>query len=240
MEFIKVNCEQCKSEFEKSKYRYNESVKNGWNFFCSIKCIGENRRKEEKVKCKNCKKIIIKKTKEIERSNSKNFFCNNKCSAIFNNKIHIKKKKKKKEHEECIFCGSKLLKDGQKKYCNNSCHQNFLHKKYIEKWKAGKINGGIGKNKEYISHHIRRYVKKKNNEKCQKCGWNEENIYTNKIPLEIHHKDGDWKNNKEDNLELLCPNCHSLTKTYRNGGGKNKIEGRPTKRLSYKNKKSSR
>jgi predicted HNH restriction endonuclease len=33
-------------------------------------------------------------------------------------------------------------------------------------------------------------------------------------PLEIHHKDGSKKNNSEDNLDLLCPNCHSLTFNY--------------------------
>ena len=31
----------------------------------------------------------------------------------------------------------------------------------------------------------------------------------------IHHIDGDYKNNNEDNLQLICPNCHSLTETYK-------------------------
>lgn len=41
---------------------------------------------------------------------------------------------------------------------------------------------------------------------------------TEPIPLELHHKDGDRHNNRLDNLEILCPNCHALTDTYR---GKN-------------------
>lgn len=41
------------------------------------------------------------------------------------------------------------------------------------------------------------------------------NPYTGTIPLEVEHIDGDAENNSEDNLTLLCPNCHSLTKTYR-------------------------
>ena len=45
-------------------------------------------------------------------------------------------------------------------------------------------------------------------EKCIKCGisdWQE-------IPLKlhIHHKDHDKTNNNIDNLEYLCPNCHSI------------------------------
>lgn len=39
------------------------------------------------------------------------------------------------------------------------------------------------------------------------------------IPLELDHKDGNHQNNSLDNLRLLCPNCHSLTPTFR---GKNK------------------
>lgn len=39
------------------------------------------------------------------------------------------------------------------------------------------------------------------------------------IPLELHHIDGDRKNNQMSNLKLLCPNCHTLTGNYR---GKNR------------------
>lgn len=36
--------------------------------------------------------------------------------------------------------------------------------------------------------------------KCQLCGWGKVNTYTEKIPLEIHHIDGNYRNNKEENL----------------------------------------
>ena len=45
------------------------------------------------------------------------------------------------------------------------------------------------------------------------------NEFTGKIPLEVHHIDGDCTNNKEENLQLLCPNCHSLTENF---GSRNK------------------
>lgn len=63
--------------------------------------------------------------------------------------------------------------------------------------------------------------------KCARCGWGEKNKYTNNIPLEIEHIDGDYKNNKEENLILLCPNCHSLTSTYK---GANLHNGRKTRK----------
>ena len=42
------------------------------------------------------------------------------------------------------------------------------------------------------------------------------------IPLELEHKNGNRRDNRRENLELLCPNCHALTSTYR---GKNKSPG---------------
>jgi hypothetical protein len=48
---------------------------------------------------------------------------------------------------------------------------------------------------------------------CKRSEWLGE-----KIPLELHHKDGDKMNNDLDNLEIVCPNCHTFTETYK---GKN-------------------
>lgn len=52
--------------------------------------------------------------------------------------------------------------------------------------------------------------------KCECCGLT---TWLGKpIPLELHHKDGDRTNNQLENFELLCPNCHAFTDSYR---GKN-------------------
>ena len=53
--------------------------------------------------------------------------------------------------------------------------------------------------------------------KCNQCGikkWRGQLVV-----LELEHKDGDRSNNSRDNLELICPNCHSQTHTWR---GRNK------------------
>ena len=78
-----------------------------------------------------------------------------------------------------------------------------------------------------ISMHVRTYLLKKYNNRCARCGWGEVNRYTGTIPLEIEHIDGNYRNNNENNLIVLCPNCHSLTSTYK---GANLNNGRKERR----------
>lgn len=49
--------------------------------------------------------------------------------------------------------------------------------------------------------------------RCEKC--NNTEWLGKPIPLELHHIDGNNLNNKLENLQLLCPNCHAFTDNYR-------------------------
>ena len=78
----------------------------------------------------------------------------------------------------------------------------------------------------YQPYKLKRRLLAKNvlEAKCNSCGrhsWMER-----AIPLELHHINGKRSDNRLQNLELLCPNCHALTDNYR---GKN--IGLPGKKL---------
>ena len=57
--------------------------------------------------------------------------------------------------------------------------------------------------------------------KCEKCGiteWMGEDI-----SFHLHHKDGNHNNNKFENLEILCPNCHSQTDNFSGKSSKKNV-----------------
>ncbi|MCZ2523367.1 HNH endonuclease signature motif containing protein [Streptomyces sp. HB2AG] len=49
---------------------------------------------------------------------------------------------------------------------------------------------------------------------CAGCGTGTE-WYGVPLRLEVDHVNGDWWDNRPENLRFLCPNCHSVTDTYR-------------------------
>ena len=138
----------------------------------------------------------------------------------------IKKYKSEKEIF-CVVCGKKL--NGYKTtFCSNECRKEFEEKQYneyIERWKKGEEPGCTPSYK--IHKYVKRYLLEKHNNSCQECGWNKVNKHTGNVPLQIHHIDGDCTNNSEDNLQLLCPNCHSLTENF---GSRNKNSKRVFRR----------
>ena len=102
-------------------------------------------------------------------------------------------------------------------YCSSKCKSEYEYDKFIQNWLEGNTSGM--RNDGSVSGYIRKYMLKKNGSKCQKCGWNEISPFTGNSPLHIHHIDGNSDNCSENNLMVLCPNCHSLTENF---GSRNK------------------
>lgn len=69
---------------------------------------------------------------------------------------------------------------------------------------------------------LKEKVKEYRCEKCGRTGWE-----GHPIPLELHHINGIKNDLRLENLQMLCPNCHSLTDNYR-GKNINKINKEET------------
>lgn len=148
--------------------------------------------------------------------------------------------------KSCKKCGTDFEPSkGLISYCSLKCrnsreHSDEVKKKISNSMKTSELAkvAVLNKDWELISKKYQETVKKRlldedfnklkferiklrvlyeQNEKCNKCGISE--WMGQKITLELEHKDGDHYNNERENLEVLCPNCHALTDTWR---GRNK------------------
>lgn len=72
------------------------------------------------------------------------------------------------------------------------------------------------KGSTYQSYKLKKrlFAAKLKKVECEKCGWSKCSI-DGRIPLELDHINGDSKDNRLENLRILCPNCHSLQSTHR-------------------------
>ncbi len=138
------------------------------------------------VNCNNCGKITTNKK-----------YCSRSCSVTQTNKGVRRHGSVRK----CLRCEKE---HSNEKFCSYECKLSSP----IELWLAGK---------QYfeLKHFIRKFLLEEIGHKCSLCGWCEVNPITKRVPLEIDHIDGNPSNNKKENLRVLCPNCHSLTSTYK-------------------------
>jgi hypothetical protein len=143
---------------------------------------------EAKNECLNC------------GGDAKNKFCSKSCSSTYNNKLRSMTKL-------CLNCDGIITGSG-KKYCSAKCQNSYQRKIIFDKIE-------LGEHKSLDSRIYKDYLIGLYGEKCMKCEWACVNENSNTIPLELHHIDCNPDNNKSDNLELLCPNCHSLTKNWK-------------------------
>ncbi len=122
--------------------------------------------------------------------------------------------KEKQSHPSCV-----------NKYCSKYCQTDFNYKENVKAWKEGKFSGNKGVNSVQVTGYVKKYIEEKFQYKCVFCGIG--NSWNNKpLTLQLEHLDGDSTNTREENLSLLCPNCHTQTPFY---GSKNKGRGRGTK-----------
>jgi len=193
-----------------------------------------------KTKCAHCGKELVRR--KISKSNL--YFCNRECHmaeqciggklqpAHYGTKKVIYKKKKRVRKPNCICAYCKKSFYGSRNnhiYCSRKCANLAKKDKYIEKWKRGLVTGTYNGAVKNVSRYVKSYLLKKYNNQCARC--NISDWHGQKLILELHHKDGNSRNNTEENLEYLCPNCHSVADKENKG---NKPMGRRYYREKYR------
>ena len=151
-------------------------------------------------------------------------FCSEKCARGFASKekreeINIKISKTLggpnhiyiPKEQFCLYCGNKL-KGNQKKFCSNTCSVEYKYLININKWLLDVFDFSYSIK---CPSFIRRYLWEQHDGGCSRCGWKEVNPLLKRPMLEVEHIDGDCLNHSYKNVVLLCPNCHTLTSTYR-------------------------
>jgi hypothetical protein len=174
------------------------------------------------MKCEKC-------NKEHDGSYGSGRFCNSVCARSFST-ANVDKKKTKEI--DCGKCGRPIVVNIRAPYftkcsiCNpplaRKTPQQRVRSTKVQKWKRKKGQS----RKEFILslsyeeltfETLRERILIEQNNKCSKC--NNDSWMGEPLVLELEHKDGNNKNDSRSNIEMLCPNCHSLTKTWR---GRNK------------------
>lgn len=158
-------------------------------------------------KCSLCEK-------ELEYNKRYNKYCGSSCAATANN---IKRTAKASVPKASVTTKSKPVYKPKHKGVPAAV-VDFEFMKKLKK--AKKDRRLLDCNWDSISWEKKRErVILEQFGKCNHCGIT---VWQGKrITLEIDHIDGNNKNNERDNLEGLCPNCHSITDTWR---GRNKAQ----------------
>lgn len=121
---------------------------------------------------------------------------------------------------------------GDEGHTMEECRQRFGFSRsaWYEAVKAGRVRPRLGQ--EFETRLVkgqkisRVYAKRRLIERglltntCAECGINA--WRGRPLSLQLHHVNGDGQDWRIENLQLLCPNCHSQTDTY---GAKNKQRG---------------
>lgn len=157
--------------------------------------------------CSRCEKPLTRK-----QIRNRNKFCSLSCFASVSNRGV---RRHGKPPSSCLQC-NKTCRTSRNRFCSAKCQMEYQYANFVKQWLSGNEKGWhSGLNSQVqLSTHIRRWLFETRGRKCEKCGWRHVNKFSNGVPVQIHHIDGNSKNCIPANLEILCPNCHSLTKTF--------------------------
>ena len=199
---MKISCVCCGTEVDKPTPEVVRSNKIGRPMYCSRTCSV----KQQQINLRKCNiELYNKSPKKCIRCGAvipydarKNSYCSKSCSAKANNQLL------RKDPPKCHLCGNNCKRGCV--YCSQKCCLEHNKQKIVAKINNGEKVGVV---------RIRKYLIEVRGARCELCGWEKINPSTKKCPIDLDHIDGNHQNNLLSNLRLICPNCHSLTPTYK-------------------------
>lgn len=185
---------------------YNTLCRKGYKLF-ELNSQFKQRLYEENPKpCLECGKDLVYSNDIDVRK-----FCGHSCSAKHSN-VKRSKSYGLPETGNCIVCKS-VIKSSNR-YCGASCLMRERYDKFINEWLDGQHGGHNGRTFQ-LSKHVRRYLHETRGTACSECGWDKKHPVDGSVLTEVDHIDGNASNCRPENLRILCPNCHSMTPTFR-------------------------
>jgi hypothetical protein len=138
------------------------------------------------------------------------------CRSCANSRIFTTEAKEKKRNKSLSFWSQYNADERKELHKEKMGLYDFdHHQKQVQQ--ANRMREWSKPYEEMSHPSVRKRLLHERNYICEECGTG--NTYNGKpLSLELDHKDGNSKNNKIENLRILCPNCHSQTPTHR---GKN-------------------
>ncbi len=127
--------------------------------------------------------MIYRRPVELQRSKGK-AYCSTRCYGLFSRK-----------EAPCVICGTLILASRNAKTCSRGCANK--HRAGIV-YKIGRPHDKVKDNRS-----IKLRLIDQRGVRCERCTHERVEI------LQVHHKDRNRNNNEMENLELLCPNCHT-------------------------------
>ena len=214
-----TNCTWCKSETENPK-------------FCSLKCSTRHQAKIRREKadipsknCEQCGKSFSYGSYSGTSKTSKDRFCSRSCAVSANNKKRIRPVGSKPS-AKCLNCGEQTKGWAEStRFCSTKCSSRYRFKEQREAFLGG--DATVASCQHGLKRWARSLLLELANNACSKCGWDRLHPIDNLPLVEIDHIDGNHKNNHIDNLQVLCPNCHSMTPNHR---ARNWGKGRESRR----------
>jgi hypothetical protein len=162
-------------------------MENMEDLYLTEECSGR-KRKAKYIDCAHCGKSFLTRIDQPDK------YCSRKCSALSNrNRVEL----------PCDYC-NEVFECKVSRLKNSKSGLHFCSRECKEK--AQSLDGGFEEiQPEHYGTGTPRYRERafqKYGIRCKDC--DEERRYL----LTVHHKDGNRENGSDDNLEVLCMNCH--------------------------------